>query len=163
MDNIYFIILICLICPPVGIIILIISLLKPSPLSSPTPSPIPPTPAIVGRSIGERTIAAYLLSVNVRYEQEKTFPECHDKRVLRFDFYLPDYRILIEVQGRQHYEYVPHFHRRGEIDFQDQLRKDQIKRDFCIKYGYQLIEIRHTEARDLYLSRIENIIFRNQY
>lgn len=50
-------------------------------------------------------------------------------------------KIAIEVQGRQHTEYVPHFHPNGKMDFFSQLERDNKKLDFCEINGWRMIEI----------------------
>ena len=54
-------------------------------------------------SIGERQIRNYLESNNIAFEQEKWFSDCRDVKPLPFDFYLPDYNMLIEFDGKQHF------------------------------------------------------------
>ena len=61
---------------------------------------------------------------------------------LFFDIYLRDLNILIEVQGRQHSQFVKHFH--GSIDnFRAQKHRDNLKKEFiqenpklCLVYFY---------------------------
>jgi hypothetical protein len=53
-------------------------------------------------SFGERTIFKWLLERDIKFEKEKTFSGLRDKYPLRFDFWLPDDKLLIEYQGRQH-------------------------------------------------------------
>jgi hypothetical protein len=57
------------------------------------------------------------------------------------DCYCDELKIGIEQQGAQHYRYVPHFHRKGPIDFEKQQERDQKKRDECLKLGIKLIEV----------------------
>jgi len=61
-------------------------------------------------------------------------------RNLELDFYLPDVKIGIEVQGRQHYEYVPFFHGTEE-DFYKQQQRDEIKRELCEQHGVHFYEV----------------------
>ena len=44
-----------------------------------------------------------LLERGFSVETQKTFPDCKLKRCLKFDFWLPDYGVLIEVDGEQHH------------------------------------------------------------
>lgn len=46
------------------------------------------------------------------------------------DFYLPNRRYAVEVQGRQHQEFVPHFHK-NEAGFREHIERDQRKLQFC--------------------------------
>lgn len=84
---------------------------------------------------------------NINYETQKWFSDCKDKAVLPFDGYLPDYKILIEYQGQQHYKYIEHF-MGGDwtIESFETLQKhDKIKKDWCLANNYKLIEIRYDE------------------
>jgi hypothetical protein len=75
---------------------------------------------------------------------------------LLFDFYIKEFGILIECQGRQHIEFVKHFH--GQIDnFYSQKRRDNLKVEYCEKnnlilvYFYDTIDVINNE---LVLNRI---------
>ena len=68
---------------------------------------------------------------------------------LELDFYIKELRIAIEVQGRQHYEFVPFFHNDHD-GFSDRLSKDRLKREICIQRGITLYEIcSESDAIDL--------------
>lgn len=59
-------------------------------------------------SAGELKIRQILSDNNILFEAEKTFPTCKflDSNLpARFDFYLPDYNLLIEYDGKQHFSY----------------------------------------------------------
>lgn len=49
---------------------------------------------------------------------------------LFFDFYIKSLGILIECQGRQHSEFVKHFHTDVEA-FYAQKRRDNLKLEYC--------------------------------
>lgn len=59
-------------------------------------------------SKGERRVREFLISNNIRYEEEYTFEDCRLKLPLRFDFAIFDKLnnlvSLIEYDGRQHFE-----------------------------------------------------------
>ena len=63
-------------------------------------------------------------------------------RRLRADFYLPVSKLLVEVQGRQHGEFVGHFHGHGS-GFLNAMGRDSRKRDWC-----ELNEITYLELPD---------------
>lgn len=50
-------------------------------------------------------IQNFLDKIQVKYYQE--YPLNNSKQ--RFDFFLPEYNMAIEYNGRQHYEFVPFF------------------------------------------------------
>ncbi|CAG8559855.1 42297_t:CDS:2 [Gigaspora margarita] len=69
-------------------------------------------------------------------------PEC--PRGLELDIYYPQYGFAIEVQGKQHEQYVKRFHKNKE-DFEMQLVRDQLKRELCDENWIVLIEIWYYE------------------
>jgi hypothetical protein len=59
------------------------------------------------KSKGESKIAILLTELNIKYEQQKTFNNCINPKTngkLRFDFYLPEYNLLLEFDGSQHFK-----------------------------------------------------------
>jgi very-short-patch-repair endonuclease len=94
-------------------------------------------------SKGEKEIENFLLEKNINFEREKKFKDCRNKKHLPFDFYLPDYNLLIEYDGEQHYK------ARGFIT-EDKLNKiqkhDNIKNEFCKKYKIKLIRISYLDS-----------------
>jgi hypothetical protein len=64
-------------------------------------------------------------------------------RNLELDCYNEDLKIACEYNGRQHYEFLKHFHGTVE-DFYKQKRNDQKTRENCIKNGIFLIEVPYT-------------------
>lgn len=96
-------------------------------------------------SKGENRIALYLHTNKVTYIKEKRFKECKDKNPLPFDFYLPDYNICIEFQGKQHYEPVNFFIKHQKDSFELRLLHDKIKRDYCKEHNIKLVEIKYDE------------------
>lgn len=91
------------------------------------------------KSNGEKIVANWLEEQGILYKKQKTFEDCKSKCVLRFDFYLPDYNILVEYNGRQHYEPVDYFG--GQKTFEEQVSRDNIKREYCQKNNILLFEI----------------------
>ena len=95
-------------------------------------------------SKGERKIAKLLKKYNVEYITQKRFEDCKDKHCLPFDFYLPDYNICIEYQGKQHYGLSTLFDKTVK-SFEERQKRDQIKREYCKNHNIKLIEIRYDE------------------
>ena len=62
---------------------------------------------------------------------------------LELDCYDKDLKIAVEYSGRQHYEYVPFFHKNKEA-FLNQKYRDDMKRRMCVDNGVFLIEIPYT-------------------
>jgi hypothetical protein len=59
---------------------------------------------------------------------------------LELDFLIEELDIAIEVQGKQHYVYTPHFHNSRDA-FQKQVRRDQRKKEICYSAGLMLLEV----------------------
>lgn len=59
---------------------------------------------------------------------------------LEIDIYIETLDTAIEIQGIQHYEYTPHFHKSYD-DFLDQRRRDEEKRELCEGHNTKLVEI----------------------
>jgi len=91
-----------------------------------------------------RLISRYLDSIGVNYVIEKRFDECRYKNPLPFDFYLPDFNMLIEFHGGQHYKFNEFFHRTKEC-FKACQNRDKIKKDWAIANGYNFVEIKYDE------------------
>lgn len=82
---------------------------------------------------------------DIEFEAQKSFEGCFYKGDLRFDYYLPKYNTLIEIQGKQHYEPVDKFG--GTEAFEEGQIRDKIKQDWCKDNNVNLIYISY---RDLY-------------
>jgi hypothetical protein len=63
---------------------------------------------------------------------------------LSLDFFLPQRRIAVEVQGVQHKEYTPFFHK-TKSSFDDQLKRDEEKELFCELNNINLIYINNEQ------------------
>lgn len=75
-------------------------------------------------SYGEQSIVAYLERKNISYEYQKTFPDCRYRAALPFDFFVNN-KVLIEFQGRQHYDQISVFD--AEESFELRQLRDSIK------------------------------------
>lgn len=59
---------------------------------------------------------------------------------LEIDIFIEQLNTAIEIQGIQHYVYIPYFHKTYH-DFEEQCRRDQEKKDLCFGHGVRLVEI----------------------
>lgn len=90
-------------------------------------------------SAGEKIINQYLESKHIKFEYPKSFPDLKDIHKLRYDFYLPDYNILIEYQGMQHIR--PMNYMGGKEKFTTQQKHDEMKRKYAKDNGYVELEL----------------------
>jgi very-short-patch-repair endonuclease len=90
-------------------------------------------------SSGERQIRTWLEKHDVLYDFQKRFSDCKDINSLPFDFYLPDYNIAIEYDGKQHFEPIEYFG--GIKSFERTVKHDNIKNEYCKNNGISLLRI----------------------
>lgn len=93
----------------------------------------------------ESYFAGFCDKYNIIYEAQKTFDDCIFKGKLKFDYYLPEHDILIEIQGKQHYE--PNSKFGGDTQFIEQQERDKIKAEWCLEHNKKLYTICY---KDLY-------------
>ncbi len=90
-------------------------------------------------SKGELMIKKFLEGKNIKYIPQHYFPDCKYKRVLKFDFYLPDYNLCIEYDGKQHFTEKNPF---GDDNIK---KRDEIKNQYCLKNNIGLVRIKYNE------------------
>lgn len=92
-------------------------------------------------SRGEYKIAEYLMSNKIYYIQQKTFDNLIGvgNGKLSYDFYLPEYNLLIEFQGKQHETSCEFFG--GKEQFEIQKEHDRRKREYAKNNNIKLLEI----------------------
>ena len=90
-------------------------------------------------SQGERMIRLVLEDMNINFTQEKRFASCRDKKELPFDFFLPDYGVLIEFQGMQHFS--PKDSWGGEEAVKSTQRRDSVKKEWAKENQIPLLEL----------------------
>lgn len=98
---------------------------------------------ICSESKGETAIRNLLLKQNIMFKREYNLPEVNLR--LRCDFYLPEYDLLIEFHGQQHYDYIPFFHRNGEDDLSSQKHRDKLVRHLAREFKYSYLEFNYQD------------------
>jgi len=110
---------------------------------------------ICSSSKGELAIKAILENHNIKHIQQYNIPEVANR--LSYDFYLPDYNILIEFHGKQHFEYIPYFHR-TEDGFLSQKNRDDMVRSNAIQFKYRYLEFNYKQLKELSKEQFEELI-----
>lgn len=105
------------------------------------------------QSKGEKCIENFLTNNKITYEIQKSFDDCINKNVLKFDFYLPKLNICIEYQGEHHYKSNRYF-KHDNLEYRQ--RNDQIKRNYCKTHNIELIEIKYNDNIEKKLKEIFN-------
>jgi hypothetical protein len=72
---------------------------------------------------------------------------------LFLDFYIPGWRLAVEVHGEQHYQYVHHFHR-GRLGQWAANARDSRKADWCALNAVRLVELPHGESDEQWQERV---------
>ena len=102
-------------------------------------------------SSGELRVLNYLKDNNIKHTMQHSFDGCKNKRLLLFDFYLPDFNTCIEYDGLQHFEAVNFFG--GSEGLKKTKMLDGIKDEFCKNNNIRLIRIPYIE-----MANISNIL-----
>ena len=100
----------------------------------------------------ESKLDVFFNKYNIKFECQKRYDICKDKNVLPFDRYLPEYNVLIEYDGEQHY-YPVNFggitDKQAQTNFQITQLHDNIKNAFCTANNIPLIRIPYWEKNNL--------------
>ena len=103
-------------------------------------------------SKGEGVIKEILNKNNVKYVQQHKFIGCKYKKLLPFDFYLPDYNMCIEYDGIQHFNPISKFG--GDNALKLTIIKDNIKTNYCLENKIKLLRVKY----NITLNNLEDLI-----
>lgn len=90
---------------------------------------------------GEEVICEFLRTKNIKYEREKKFPWA--PYLSRYDIYLPEKNILLEIDGEQHF-----FGKRKWGTANEIRKKDIYKMQTAFSQGFSIIRIRQKDLLD---------------
>lgn len=97
------------------------------------------------KSTLELYIEEILEKNNIEYISQYKYKDCKNINQLPFDYYLPKYNLLIEMDGQQHF--VPHRFSKDINKFADQLYNDAIKNSYCEDNNIPLLRIPYFEIK----------------
>ena len=100
----------------------------------------------------EEIIRNLLLKNKIIFQQEKRF---NDFKRRRFDFYLPNHNLIIECQGKQHFEDVNIF----KTKFKEQLIIDKEKYNWCKNNNIEIIYFTYENYKKLI--PFDEILYKN--
>jgi very-short-patch-repair endonuclease len=97
------------------------------------------------RKKSELKLYNYLQTIlnNYAIEREKTFSWCKNILVLPFDFFIEELKLIIELDGQQHFEQVGSWKTPKEIQ-----ERDIYKQKLANENGYSIIRITVMDVRD---------------
>ncbi len=100
------------------------------------------------KSSGEAIVEKYLNSFFEIKTQRDTLP-CRNpltKHIMPYDIEIPSKKIIIEIQGEQHLNFIPYFHITEE-NFRYQKYKDRIKKEYAESCGYKMIYLFYDDIK----------------
>lgn len=107
----------------------------------------------IAKSKGEQYIEEWCINNNIKYEHNSYL------KIEELNIYV-DFKInniIIEYNGKQHYEYTSFFHK-SKLDFLKQQYRDQKLRNYCKNNGIKLIEIRYDQKIEEELEKIKPLL-----
>ena len=113
-------------------------------------------------SKGEYKIIELLKQHNIEFEKEKTFENCVFPDTLkraRFDFYLPEFNLLIEFDGIQHFNYSE-WGWNSQENFIKTQEHDKFKNEWCKNNNISIIRIPYTHLSTL---KIEDLLENSRF
>ncbi len=93
-----------------------------------------------------------------KFYEDVTLPgssPARNKSVLYADFFLPLRKLMIEVNGRQHEEYVRFFHG-DKANFKKSIARDKNKLEWCEINNIRLVYLNHNENDDEWRNKIND-------
>lgn len=103
-------------------------------------------------SRGEMQVHNWLVEHGIKFIEQHSFDDCVHKKKLKFDFFLPDFGILLEYNGIQHYKNVPMLEFSNDT-LETIQERDNIKADYAKRKGLQLLVIPYSMKVELFLNR----------
>ena len=105
-------------------------------------------------SKGENEIRKILNNLNINFIEQYKFEKqpSHIKNC-RYDFYIPDYNLIIEYHGIQHYIFSPFFHKTKE-EMLKRRNRDYEKKLFCENNNIKFKEISYKDIIKIKLNLI---------
>lgn len=100
-------------------------------------------------------IENFLKENNIGYIKEKTFDWLKYDNYMFLDFYLPEYRMCIECQGKQHFEPIEYFD--GEEGFKKLKERDKLKYDLCKEQGIKVLYYTDVKLKEYPYEVITNL------
>jgi len=91
-------------------------------------------------SKGENKIMRFLEKNKINFKYQYKIQK------FRFDFYLPQFKLFIEYDGKQHFEPIKHF---GYKNYIKTMKNDINKFQFCKAYGFKLIHFDYKQYKKL--------------
>ena len=118
-------------------------------------------------SIGENNVITFFTKLGINFDTQKTFKDCKDIGLLKFDVYDNDNNIAIEFQGEQHYFPID-FSGKGKDnaikEYNLLQKRDNIKKEYCLNNNLKLVCIPYRERNNVDNYLLEEVkIYKEKY
>ena len=94
----------------------------------------------------------YLKKEGIQFETQKKFEGMRSNLPLKCDFYIKNFNLVIEYNGRQHYEPIKLWGGTKQLKKTQEL--DKIKKEFCLENGINFEVIKFDEDINTRLVKI---------
>lgn len=71
------------------------------------------------------------------------------------DFFVPRLNLVVEVHGKQHYEFTPMFHK-NQFEFINSKNRDNKKIEWCNLNNIRIVVLKYSETDDEWTTAIKN-------
>ena len=95
----------------------------------------------------ERKVYDLLNGGHITFVREKVFKDCYNG-LYRYDFYLPEQNIVLEVNGTQHYIFNKKFYK-NKSEFLKAQERDRRKISYALARGLKIYCIPYWEIENL--------------
>ena len=102
-------------------------------------------------SVGEVHIRTWLENHHVAFRAQYRIPNENPlckRRYLMADFFLPDFNMIVEMNGQQHYHNISFFYSH-KWTLQDQQIRDNTLREYCKVHHLRLLEIKYNQIEQI--------------
>lgn len=110
----------------------------------------PPPARVRPPSYMESVTSSFLDRMGVAYYREHIFNGCssviNEHVPLPFDFYLPEFCAVLELDGKQHFGKMDND--KHDYDYDKRILNDKTRDLYCVQNGIKLLRIPYTEFRN---------------
>ncbi|MBZ9615291.1 PDDEXK family nuclease [Clostridium estertheticum] len=101
-------------------------------------------------SKGEKRVSKFLENNKLDYTPQYKFENCRNKRMLPFDFYIPQYNLCIEYDGELHYK-VARYGDKDKMKLKLDMTqfRDKLKNKYCKDNNIKLLRIPYWEFKNI--------------
>ena len=108
-------------------------------------------------SKAERFLYSYFKDNNIAFRAEKKFTNELWVKFYSYDFYLHKEKLIVEVDGIQHFKWVTFF-TSTEKEFKDRVKTDNLKNKYCLQYRIPILRIPYIYSVTDDKDKIESLV-----